>query len=166
MKLKEWLMIKLIAAVSKNNIIGINNKIPWYYPNELRFFKEKTINSNVIMGRKTFESVGVLKNRNIVVITKSEIPGLKTFDSLEKAIEYCNNDVWIAGGYNIYKSSFKFCKEIYISNIPKVIEHNSNDDVVYFPFFNKNEFITEKLKEVLLEKDNIEVFKYTRTKCL
>ena len=67
-------MISLIVAMDKNNVIGFNNEMPWHLPNDLRFFKEKTTGHTIVMGRKTFESIGrVLPNRKSVVLTKSEV---------------------------------------------------------------------------------------------
>ena len=64
--------MKAILAVSKNNIIAKNNKIPWYLPEDLKFFYNKTINNNIIVGRKTFETLPKLKKRNIFVLTRDK----------------------------------------------------------------------------------------------
>ena len=66
-------MIKIIAALSSNRVIGNNGKIPWFIKGELRRFKEITMGHNVVMGRKTFESIGnVLEGRKNIIITKNE----------------------------------------------------------------------------------------------
>jgi dihydrofolate reductase len=108
-------MIGLIAAVAKNNVIGGNNNIPWSCPNDLQFFKRITTGSNVIMGRKTFDSLGrPLPNRTNIVISRSEpdeCPANVLYAySLENALEIISllsnyRDAWIIGGSQIYKEA-------------------------------------------------------------
>ena len=83
-------MISIIAAVSKNGVIGVDNKLPWNLPEDLKRFKELTTNNVVIMGRKTYESIGKpLPNRINIVITRNEdfsVPGVLTAKSLQNGL--------------------------------------------------------------------------------
>jgi dihydrofolate reductase len=104
-------MINLIVATSKNGTIGKNNKIPWDIPDDLRYFKKKTLGSSIIMGRKTFESIGKpLPKRENIVITSNENyrkKGVIVVNSLEKAIKKANhlNEIFIIGGQKVYEEA-------------------------------------------------------------
>lgn len=106
--LKPTLM--MIVAMAKNRMIGLNNKMPWHLPDDLKYFKAQTLNKPVIMGRKTFESIGAraLPNRPNLVISRNpdfKAEGIKVFNSVEKAIESVSDDapeIVIMGGAQIY----------------------------------------------------------------
>lgn len=147
-------MIGLIAAVSANGVIGKNNSIPWNYPEDMKFFRKTTSNKDfpptVIMGRNTFLSMGSRKlpNRRNIVITSKEIDnGVETYAELWEAIELgcagTTADIWIIGGANIYKEGMNYAQDIYITEIPDVIE---GDNLVYFPKIDQTKF---KIKEYL-----------------
>lgn len=130
-------ILKMIAAVGNNNIIGLNNQLPWYNKDEIRFFRDTTINNCVLMGRKTFESIGKpLKDRENVVISSKEIPGVITINDLFEAISYCKyfyHTIFIIGGASIYKQTMDHCDELIISRIP----YDGEGDT-YFPEINMN----------------------------
>jgi dihydrofolate reductase len=118
-------MISVIYAKNKQNIIGKNNSLCWHYSEDLKYFKEKTLNQNIIMGRKTFESIGKpLPKRNNIVITSSKIEGVITFSDFKKAIEYCDNDCFIIGGSSLYNICFKesLVDIIYETIVPDEVE--------------------------------------------
>ena len=109
-------MIGIIAAVSENGIIGINNNIPWIgkYPEDLKRFKKLTVNSNIIMGSKTWRSIGEkpLPNRNNIIISSKlniETDQVSVANSVQTAIRMCkfnnNKPIWIIGGESIYQQS-------------------------------------------------------------
>jgi dihydrofolate reductase len=122
-------MINLIVATSKNGTIGKNNKIPWDIPDDLRYFKKKTLGSSIIMGRKTFESIGKpLPKRENIVITSNENyrkKGVIVVNSLEKAIKKANhlNEIFIIGGQKVYEEALnlKVVEKIYQTKIHKEI---------------------------------------------
>src|SRR5690554_1978061 len=101
-------MISIIVAAAQNNAIGNNNQLLWHMPADLKFFKETTSGHTVIMGRKTFESVGKpLPNRRNIIITRKadyEVSGAEVVHSLEEALNLCNPDEenFIVGGAEIY----------------------------------------------------------------
>lgn len=123
--------MRLIVAFNHNNVIGNNNKIPWYIPEDLKLFQKITKNHIIVMGRKTFESLpnGPLKNRINVVITNQT--GL--YDKCHETLIYTNfensfalletlqketqKEVFIIGGNTIYKQYFEYCTKFHISFI-------------------------------------------------
>lgn len=120
-------MIKMIVAYDKNFAIGKNNKLPWTLPDDLRYFKEKTLNQNVLMGRKTFESIllytknKTLSNRNSFVLTQNKAWGYDdtmVFYDKSQVLEFSkNNDLWIIGGQKIYQLFSDVVDEIYATEV-------------------------------------------------
>ena len=117
-------VVSIITCTSKNSVIGINGKIPWYYPKDLIFFKNVTSGYPVIMGRKTFESLGkALPGRLNIVISSSEISdsNVTRAISLENALEICYfnkaNRVFLIGGESVYKAGLKYADEILLTRI-------------------------------------------------
>jgi len=100
--------ISIIAAMSRNRVIGRNNGMPWRLPADLRFFKETTMGHTLIMGRKTFESLQkFLAGRRIIVLTRDrcfEAEGIETAHTLEEAVSLAEDEaeIFIAGGAEIY----------------------------------------------------------------
>jgi dihydrofolate reductase len=121
-------MVSLIAAVSDNGIIGVDNKMPWYIPDDLKRFKRLTTDNVVIMGRKTYESIGQpLPNRLNIVISRNKdlvIEGCLVVDSITKAIKKAGNnrDIFIIGGGEIYKRAIDFADRIYLTKIHIEVE--------------------------------------------
>ena len=103
-------MISIIAAVGKNNELGKDNKLIWDIPSDLKFFKKMTINHTVIMGRKSYESMGrVLPNRYNIILSKStdKIIGaevINNFEEVLKRFKDTDEDVYIIGGASLYSS--------------------------------------------------------------
>ena len=136
-------MIGLIAARSINNVIGKNGIIPWKIEGEQKQFKELTTRNVVIMGRKTYEEIGrPLPNRKTIVVSNTvdyEDENLTTVSSLKEAIEKGlseNKDVYIAGGYGVYKEAIPFVDVMYLTEVQLVVE----DGDVFFPEFNEADF--------------------------
>jgi len=121
-------MVSLIAAVSDNGIIGVDNKMPWYIPDDLKRFKRLTTDNVVIMGRKTYESIGQpLPNRLNIVISRNKdlvIEGCLVVDSITKAIKKAGNDkdIFIIGGGEIYKRAIDFADRIHLTKIHIEVE--------------------------------------------
>jgi dihydrofolate reductase len=118
----------LIAAVSKNGVIGHDQKLPWNLPEDLKRFKEITYGAPVIMGRKTFESIGrLLPGRKNVIITRSKdrlIPDAWLAGSLEQAIELAGDasEIFILGGGEIYRLALPIADRLYITEVDVRIE--------------------------------------------
>ena len=116
----------IIVALNEKNGIGLNNKIPWKCPEDLRWFRYITKNNIVVMGRKTWESLShrPLKDRINIVLSRNKIENLPEntycFDSLEKALSYEKEDkkIFVIGGSEIYQQASQLkCNKIYLTNI-------------------------------------------------
>lgn len=140
-------MTALIAARSKNNVIGKDGRIPWNIEGEQKQFKELTTGNVVVMGRKTYEEIGrPLPGRITIVVSKSqkfEGENLKTAASVKEAVtlaqtcpETAGKDIFFAGGYNIYKEALSLVDVMYITEIDLVIENGDT----FFPDFDENLF--------------------------
>jgi dihydrofolate reductase len=146
-------MIGLIAAVSHNGIIGVENKIPWNYSEDMKHFRETTKNSTIIMGRKTFESIGkpLPKRRNIVISSKKiEVGGVETFSSISSVVVEQNpmlpdyrSDVWFIGGASIYEEGMQYADEIHLTLTPDMI---TAPNAVRFPWINPQHFAVRELR--------------------
>ena len=134
-------MISLIAAVGKNNELGLDNHLIFNIPGDLKFFRNITLGKTVIMGRKTYESIGkpLFKRVNIVVSsTMKETEGIIVINSFEKVLEkYLNTseEVFIIGGESLYNYFINYAQNIYLT---KVYANAVADK--YFPKFNENDY--------------------------
>ena len=121
-------MISIIAAVSKNGVIGVDNTLPWDLPVDLKRFKEITTGNVVIMGRKTYESIGkALPNRVNIVVTRDKnffVSGVLSANSLDSALLKAGNnkDIFIIGGGEIYRQSMDFVDKLYITEVDMEVE--------------------------------------------
>ena len=133
--------MQLIVARSSNNVIGSNGDLPWHIPEDLAFFKKTTLGASVIMGRKTYESVGfpLPKRRNIVVTRQADYkaPGCEIAASLHDAIALCADDpsCFLCGGARIYQEGLPLVQTMYITEVDLVIEGDT-----VFPDFNLEDF--------------------------
>ena len=136
---------KAIAAMSENRVIGDAGKIPWHLPEDFKWFKKMTTGQVVIMGRKTFESIGrSLPNRETVVLSRGQFnhPGVRTIaslDELDPARE--TRDVFICGGAQIYQQALPRCSDLYLTLVKRVV----NGDTFFPPFEQQFELAEEIL---------------------
>ena len=128
--------VSLIVAISENNAIGKDNQLLWHIRDDLQLFKRTTLNHVIIMGRKSYESIGKpLPKRTTVIITRQtdyHVPGTLVFNSLERALEYFDGKedvVFITGGGEIYKHSLPFVDEMHISHVKTTVD----DADTFFP---------------------------------
>ncbi len=148
------MIISLIAAIGKNRELGLNGKIPWYIPEDFKLFKKITSHHPIVMGRKTFESIGkALPNRKTIIITKNKNYSFKNKnvlisyskdEALKLAKEHSNGkkEVFIVGGANIYQLFLKDASRLYLS----IVEYYGKADT-YFPYFNLDNWIISKEKK-------------------
>ncbi len=140
--------ISLIAAVSKNGVIGHEQKLPWNIPEDLKRFKEITYGAPVIMGRKTYESIGrLLPGRKNIIITRSLdrlIPNAWIVPSLERAVEEIAGvpEAFILGGGEIYRLALPIADRIYLTEIDLKIQGDTT-----FPEWSREEFKETKREE-------------------
>ncbi|MGX4669394.1 dihydrofolate reductase [Cerasibacillus sp. JNUCC 74] len=136
-------MISFIVAMDKNHVIGLNNRLPWRLPRDLRFFKEKTMHQTVIMGRKTFDSIGKpLPNRKNIILSRSggDFPQeIEVVSDINKILEWNEADpekeYFVIGGAKIYEQLLPFADRMYIT----WIDHAFQGDT-YFPQFSEAEW--------------------------
>ena len=133
--------IKIIAALSINRVIGSHGEIPWYIRGELKRFRDITMGHNVVMGRKTYESIGkILEGRRNIIITKNKsfkADGAIVENSYDKALKKClgNKDIFIIGGSTIYEVAINSCDYLYLTLINKSFSGDT-----YFPKYNPNKW--------------------------
>jgi dihydrofolate reductase len=138
-------MISIIVAVANNGVIGKNNQLTWHLPADLKRFKQLTMGHAMIMGRKTFDSIGkALPGRTTVIVTRQKDfkkENCLVADSLEKAIELCKNDpdipgeIFIIGGAQIFEKAIPLTDRIYFTQI-----HHAFDGDVFFPDLEKGKW--------------------------
>jgi dihydrofolate reductase len=132
--------VSIIVAIAENHAIGKNNQLLWHMPNDLKHFKDVTSGRTIIMGRKTFDSVGKpLPRRRNIVVTRQDItiPGCEVVKSIEDGIALCKgeDEVFIGGGAEIYRQAMHLTDRIYLTII-----HKSFDADTFFPEIDKNEW--------------------------
>ena len=156
-------MITLIAAIGDNNELGKNNDLIWHLPADLKRFKQVTTGHHIIMGRKTYESIGKpLPNRTTIIITRNKdykVEGCIITDSLEHAIEIAKNDdnAFVIGGAKIYNKAINLVDELDICEV-----HRSFDADVFFPKIDKN--IWEEIKREAYKSDEKNIYDYSFVK--
>lgn len=156
-------MLSIIVAVAQNGAIGRNNGLLWHISEDLKYFKGTTMGHPVIMGRKTYESVGrPLPGRRNIVLTRGElkIPQIKNpqttsmevVDSLEKVLQIAEGDqeFFIMGGGMLYNATFRMADKLYITRIFASAE----DADTFFPEISPLEWEIEKEQEVMHDEEN------------
>lgn len=125
-------MINMIVATSTNKYIGINNELPWHISEDLKYFKNVTKGQTILMGRKTYESIGrPLPNRTNIVLTRDSsfsAEGVEVVHTLEEALARCQKEeqVFIIGGGEIYKLFLPYADKLYITLVDKVIDGDTS----------------------------------------
>lgn len=135
-------MLSIIVAESENHVIGKDNQLVWHLPADTSYFKKTTLNHTVIMGRKTFDSMGKpLPNRRNLVISRNSklsIPNVEVFNSLEEALKVCppNEESFIIGGGELYKEGILIADRIYLTKVNANLVGDS-----YFPEIPKDQWV-------------------------
>ena len=120
---------KAIAAMSLNRVIGAGNRLPWHLPEDFRWFKRMTTGQVIVMGRKTFESIGrPLPHRTTVVLTRAgaPIPGVRVvadlgqLDAADPA--FAGREIFICGGAQIYQQALPRCSDLYLTLVLREVE--------------------------------------------
>jgi dihydrofolate reductase len=141
------MIVSLIVAMADNRVIGRNNELPWHLPEDLKYFKRVTMGKPVVMGRKTFESIGKpLPGRDNIVITRNstyQAEGIYVVHTIEEAIALCeqlsqengNDELMVIGGAEIYTQSLPHANRLYLTRV-----HADVDGDAWFPEFDENEW--------------------------
>ena len=133
--------------MSLNRVIGANKKIPWHLPEDFKWFKKMTTGHVIVMGRKTFESIGkLLPNRTTVVLTRQaeSIPDVLTISDLGQLTslpEMAGREIFVCGGAQIYQQALPFCSDLYLT----LVKRNVEGDTFFPPFEDKFELVSEML---------------------
>jgi dihydrofolate reductase len=142
------MILSLLVAAAENNVIGKNNALPWHLPNDLKYFKNQTWGMPVLMGRKTFESIGKpLPGRKSIVITRNndwKHEDVDVVHSLEQAIEkaegYGVREIFVIGGAEIFNAAFPVAHRLYLTRV-----HQDFDGDVFLEGWQPGEW--KKLKD-------------------
>ena len=152
------MILSLIAALSTNHVIGKNNQLPWHLPADLKHFKDLTLNKSIIMGRKTFDSIGrALPNRrNIVITTQSDYKAnnIETYASIDAALAATATEVevMLIGGAQLYKQTIARADRLYLTLVDTVIA----DGDAFFPTYDPKEWsVTQEERYAADEKNNV-----------
>lgn len=146
-------MISLIAAAGENNVIGAENEMPWHLPADLAYFKKTTSGHAVVMGRKTFESIGKpLPNRKNIILTRDQHfqrEDCQVIHSVEEALEYeQGQELFVIGGAEVYRQFLPHANKVYLTRI-----HKSFEGDAYFPELGDEWQLTSSEKHVADEKN-------------
>jgi dihydrofolate reductase len=137
--------LSIIVAIANNQVIGINNTLPWHLPEDLKRFRALTMGHHIIMGRKTYESLGrLLPGRTSVIVTRNKdykVEGALVAQSLDAALALCNGDdePFLIGGAELYQHGLSLATKLYITEV--------NLDVVGDAFFPQVDYTDWQLLE-------------------
>jgi dihydrofolate reductase len=147
--------VKAIAAMSLNRVIGAQGKIPWHLPEDLRFFKRTTVGHVVLMGRKTYESLGKpLPGRENWVVSSHPLAGVRVIHDLDEIAEPRDGrEIFLIGGAKLYAALLPRCAELLLT----LVKREVSGDVLFPPF--EDAFC---LEEVLQTSDQLEIRRYKR----
>lgn len=150
-------MITIIAAIGRNNEIGLNNQLLWKIPEDMRHFKQYTLGKVVIMGRKTFESIGnkPLPGRKCIVVSRQDLHGLsiraKTVTEA-LSIDYCYPELVVIGGASVYNQTIALADKLVITHIDADFEADT--------FFPKIDPLIWKINIVVDSNDELHKYKF------
>lgn len=156
-------MLTIIAAIANNNVIGKDNKLIWHLPEDLKRFKNLTTGHKIIMGRKTFESLGkVLPNRKHIILSKTgksniDNENVEIVDNISKLDKYINSEeeCFVIGGATIYKLLMPYANKMYITKINQNFEGDT-----YFPEIKETEWKSIESKKGLRDDANLFDYEY------
>lgn len=125
---------RAIAAMAENRVIGNHNTIPWHLPEDFKWFKKTTMGQTLLMGRKTFDSIGrPLPGRQTIILSRNQlsIPNTQTVNTVESIESVATSDtIWIAGGAEIYQLMLPKCSDLYLTRV-----HQRPVGDTFFPEF-------------------------------
>ena len=144
---------RAIAAMAENRVIGNQNTIPWHLPEDFKWFKKTTMGQTLLMGRKTFDSIGrPLPGRQTIILSRNQlsIPDTVTVNTIESIETVAISDIiWVAGGSEIYQLMLPKCTDLYLTRV-----HQKPEGDTFFPEF-ENDFelvsVLEKNTEFSIE---------------
>lgn len=153
--------VTFIVAAAENNAIGIDNQMPWHLPNDFKYFKAKTMDHSIVMGRKTFESIGkaLPGRRNIVISRQPQFKAeeVDVANSIDAVMNYCRDEkeIFIIGGAEIFKQSLHLADEVLFTKVHTDIPNADS----FFPELPEQEW--ELVSQAPHHKDEKHKFDYT-----
>jgi dihydrofolate reductase len=155
-------IISFVVAADEGNVIGKANQLPWHLPNDLKYFKNLTWAMPILMGRKTFESIGKpLPGRQSIVITRNEAwqhPGVSVVHSLEEAVQLANaaqvKEIFVIGGAEIFASALPQAQRLYLTRV-----HHRFEGDVFLPPVNAQEW--QLVREQYCSADDKNAYAHT-----
>jgi dihydrofolate reductase len=159
------MIISAIVAAAKNGVIGHHNSIPWYLPEDFKFFKKTTLNHHVIMGRKCYESIGKpLPNRVNIIVTRDPfyiVNGCITVHAIEEGLQYAldqgETEVFIIGGGEIYSQSKQYWDRVYLTEVDLEPEGD-----VFFPDLPAEEWLEVSRDNRAADDKNAHPYSFVR----
>ncbi|MDQ0245514.1 dihydrofolate reductase [Bacillus fengqiuensis] len=150
-------MISFLVAMDQNRVIGKDNKLPWHLPADLKYFKELTMGHPIVMGRKTYESIGrPLPGRENIVITRDKdytaegCTVIHSISEVKELEEKRNDELFVIGGAEIFEQTFSIADRLYITMIEAVFEGDT-----YFPDFNEDEWVVVSKEKGVKDERNV-----------
>ncbi len=156
--------LSIIVAVARNRVIGVNNTLPWHLPEDLKRFRALTMGHHIIMGRKTYESLGrLLPGRTTVIVSRSKdyaVPGALVADSLRVALALCEGDpeVFVIGGAQLYREALPVANRLYLTEIDAAFDGDA-----YFPGYDRSRW-RETSSETHVSERGL-AFRYITLEC-
>lgn len=141
--------ISIIVAMASNRVIGFNNQLPWHLSADLKKFKQITMGSPILMGRKTYESIGrPLPGRANLIISRNpnyQQAGCQVFTDIDQALASCSNndEIFVIGGASFYQTMLSRADTLYITEINQAFEGDT-----YFPEINDQDWIELERQEI------------------
>lgn len=145
--------ISLIVAMAKNRVIGLNNQMPWHLPADLKHFRQLTLHKPIVMGRKTYESIGCVlpKRRNVVITRQNTLNNnqIEIYHSLTDALGALNNEpeVMVIGGQMIFGEAMPLAETLFITEIDLQVEGDT-----FFPEWKASQW--ELVSQIKHDKDS------------
>lgn len=155
--------ISIIVAMASNRVIGLNNRLPWHLSADLKKFKQITMGSPILMGRKTYESIGrPLPGRSNLIITRNpdyRQDGCQVFTDIDRALASCCNDaeIFVIGGASFYQTMLDRADTLYITEIHQAFEGDT-----FFPEIKRTDWVELERQEI--SNDSAVSFKYSFVK--
>lgn len=155
--------LSLIAAMDRNRLIGADNALPWHLPADLAFFKQTTLGKPIVMGRKTYESIGkpLPGRRNIIVSRNPELnfPGCELVSSVAAAMQLCADadEVMLIGGASLYEQTIDDADVLYITLI-----HASFDGDTWFPEFDPSLWRVDFRQDFEADHNNPQAYSFIK----
>lgn len=149
-------MISLLYAMDKNRLIGSNNQLPWHLPQDLAYFKRITLNHKIVMGRKTFDSIGrPLPKRENIIITRdnqfacSGCTILHSIDEIVKLSNETDEEIFVIGGSEIFKEILPYSDRLYVTYI-----HHEFEGDTFFPATNESDWKVISKEQGIMDEKN------------